>query len=63
MLKIRTEDELSLLSILGIQRKRVCIKFKTKVSKMSQWIKTLASKAGDLSLIPVIHMVDRENGP
>lgn len=31
------------------------------VREMAQWMKELASKSGDLSLIPRTHMVDAEN--
>lgn len=33
----------------------------TKVSKMTQWVKELATKTGALSLIPGIHTVEGKN--
>jgi hypothetical protein len=34
----------------------------SKASGIAQWIKLLATKTKDLSLIPTIHMVEREIG-
>lgn len=63
ILNIRKEDQLSLLSIIGIQRKSIFIKYETRESKIAQWVKSLATRAGDLRLILGMHMVERENGP
>lgn len=39
---------------------RLFQKIKWRVSKVAQWVKSLAAIPSDLSLIPVTHMVERE---